>query len=44
MGKKKTRRDYNNKNNLRSESGVRPKKKKNKKKYIENLKEKFRKS
>lgn len=43
MSKKTTRRDHKNKNELRSESGIRPKKK-NKKKYVENLKEKFRKS
>ena len=42
LSKKKTRRDYRNKNMLRSNSGARPKK--NKKKYVENLKEKFRKS
>lgn len=40
MSKKKTLRD--NKNELRSESGVKPKKRK--KKYVENLKEQFRKS
>lgn len=42
MSKRKTRRDHKNKNELRSESGVKPKKRK--KKYVENLKEQFRKS
>ncbi len=42
MSKRKTRRDHKNKNELRSESGVKPKKLK--KKYVENLKEKFRNS
>lgn len=43
LSKKRTRRDYRNKNMLRSDSGAKPKKK-GKKKYVENLKEKFRKS
>lgn len=42
MSKRKTRRDYKNKNELNSKSGVKPKK--SKKRYVENLKEKFRKS
>ena len=45
--KKTTRSSYRNKNNLSPDSGARPKKKnknKNKKRYLENQKEKFRKS
>lgn len=42
MSKRTTRRDHKNKNRLRPESGAKPKKLK--KKYVENLKEKFRKS
>ena len=44
LSKKTTRRDHKNKNDLHSESGAKPKKKRTKKKYVENLKEKFRKS
>lgn len=42
QSKKRTRRSYRNKSNLNPDSGVRPKKKK--KRQIENVKEKFRKS
>ena len=42
QSKKRTRRSYRNKSNLNPDSGVRPKKRK--KRQIENVKEKFRKS
>ena len=43
LRKRKTRSSYRNKSDLRSDSGARHKKK-NKKRYVENQKEKFRKS
>ena len=42
MSRKKTRNSYRNKSNLHPDSGVKPKKEK--KRYLENQKEKFRKS
>ena len=44
MSKKKTRNSYHNKSNLNPDSGVGRKKKKMKRRQMENIKEKFRKS